>query len=111
MHMRRALQLLGGGSRLAGQTSKSLRTSSSLVRSAVDCWRHTITNLFFLHWSGKTGDRTIFQITTKHGISISEFSAIPNEAELMLAAGAESELITVISIWRHNKRDHNYMGP
>ena len=36
---------------------------------------------------GPSGDRTIFQILTKHGVDISAFSAVPGEAEVVLPPG------------------------
>ena len=50
----------------------------------------TTTNIAALEnpaFLGKTGDRTIFQIMTKHGIDITPFSAMPGEAELLLPPG------------------------
>ena len=45
---------------------------------------------------GSDGDRTIFQILTKHGADIGGLSQIPSEAEVLLPAGAQFKVTSVL---------------
>ena len=45
---------------------------------------------------GSTGDRTIFQIHTRHGVDIGPFSAIQSEAEVLLPAGTALKVTSVL---------------
>eukprot|EP01043_Picozoa_sp_COSAG02_P038724 COSAG02_NODE_3007_length_7562_cov_47.125770_4_plen_105_part_00 len=52
-----------------------------------------LTNPMFL---GSNGDRTIFQILTKYGADIGGLSQIPSEAEVLLPAGVQFKVTSVL---------------
>ena len=45
---------------------------------------------------GPTGDRTIFQVHTRRGVSIAPFSAVKSEAEVLLPAGTPLRITDVL---------------